>query len=67
MHQVEVWHWIYRDPATGKPIDTPVQMTEQEALSYPDAIRIDGSRATRTALDPDEHFQEIAAAAFYQR
>jgi hypothetical protein len=43
MKKVECWRWRYRDPQLGCIRRTTAALTEQEAASYPEAERIEGS------------------------
>ena len=43
MKTVKYWRWRYRDPQLGCIRHTTAAMTEEEAASYPEAERIDGS------------------------
>jgi hypothetical protein len=43
MKKVEYWRWRYRDPQLGCIRRTTAALTEEEAASYPEAERIEGS------------------------
>jgi hypothetical protein len=43
MKKVEYWRWSYRDPQLRCMRRTTVALTEQEAASYPEAERIEGT------------------------
>ena len=54
MAKVEYWRWRYRDPQLGCIRRTTAVMTEQEAASFPEAERIEGSLILREVNDvPD--------------
>ncbi len=53
MKQVEYWRWRYRDPQLGCIRRTTVVLTAQEAASYPEAERIEGSLTLREVNDDD--------------
>jgi len=48
---VEYWRWRYRDPQLGCVRRTMAVLTEQEAASYPEAERIEGSLTLRAVND----------------
>ena len=49
--KVEYWRWRYRDPQLGCIRRTTAVLTEQEAASYPEAERIEGSMVLREVDD----------------
>ena len=51
MKTVEYWRWRYRDPQLGCICRTTVGLTEEEAASYPEAERIEGSLTLREVND----------------
>ena len=51
MKTVEYWCWRYRDPQLGCIRRTTVGLTEEEAASYPEAERIEGSLTLREVND----------------
>jgi len=51
MAKVEYWRWRYRDPQLGCIRRTNAVLTEQEAASYPEAERIEGSLVLREVND----------------
>jgi hypothetical protein len=51
MKTVEYWRWRYRDPQLGCIRRTTVGLTEEEAASYPEAERIEGSLTLREVND----------------
>ena len=51
MKMVEYWRWRYRDPQLGCIRRTTAAMTEEEAASYPQAERIEGSLTLREVDD----------------
>jgi hypothetical protein len=51
MKTVEYWRWRYRDPQLGCICRTTVGLTEEEAASYPEAERIEGSLTFRKVND----------------
>jgi len=51
MKMVEYWRWRYRDPQLGCIRRTTVGLTEEEAASYPEAERIEGSLTLREVND----------------
>jgi len=53
---IEFWRWRYRDPKSGNIMRTMFQLTADEAGSFPEAKRIEGSMVLREAEPPD--FQE---------
>ena len=51
MKTVKCWRWHYRDPQLGCIRHTTAAMTEEEAASYPEAERIEGSLTLREVND----------------
>jgi len=51
MKTVEYWRWRYREPQLGCICRTTVGLTEEEAASYPEAERIEGSLTLREVND----------------
>jgi hypothetical protein len=51
MKKVEYWRWSYRDPQLGCMRRTTAALTEQEAASYPEAERIEGTLTLREIND----------------
>ena len=51
MKTVEYWRWRYRDPQLGCICRTTIGLTEEEAASYPEAERIEGSLNLREVKD----------------
>ena len=51
MKTVKYWRWRYRDPQLGCICRTTVGLTEEEAASYPEAERIEGSLTLREVND----------------
>ena len=51
MKRVEYWRWRYRDPQLGCIRRSTVGLTEEEAASYPEAERIEGSLTVREVSD----------------
>jgi hypothetical protein len=42
--KVETWRWRYRDPQSGRTRRAADPMSEQEAMRFPEAERIEGTR-----------------------
>jgi hypothetical protein len=55
MEGVEYWRWRYRDPVTGLIEETAAWLTEEQALRYTDAERID---ETRIVIEPAPPFDD---------
>jgi hypothetical protein len=57
MKKVECWRWRYRDPQLGCIRCTTAALTEEEAATYPESERIDGTLSMR---EVDERPEESA-------
>ena len=59
MKKVEYWRWRYRDPQLGCIRRTTAVLTEEEAASYPEAERIEGSMILREINDVPEGNSDV--------
>ncbi|MEO6361771.1 MAG: hypothetical protein ABIO71_00935 [Caldimonas sp.] len=52
MKEVELWHWRYRSPKTGRMCRTLLPVSAREAAIFPDSERIEGTRLVIAVEEP---------------
>lgn len=60
--RVELWHWKYRSPKTGRMCRTLLPVSDQEAALYPNAERVEGTCLVIETDDPP--FSETTPRAY---